>query len=135
VSLVPGADKQQIPPQPRLQSPETQPAIDAKAFDKSGQEDMEAFLNSEELRLGTSEKKDEKGNPIPFTPVITDPATNAVTIPIERAIQLTAAKNFKVDPNAPTTDQPSAARQEIMNDDTLPSDASSGRTLLRIRRH
>ncbi|HZS44383.1 MAG TPA: hypothetical protein VFC63_04730 [Blastocatellia bacterium] len=131
LSLIKGASNPQIPPEPRLQAMKAKEG--GEAFDKSGPEDMQEFLNNEGLRLGTK-KTDDEGKQILFTPVVTDPATNAVTIPIDEAMKKIAAMNFKVDPNAPTTDQPSAARQEVANDDTLPSDANSGRTMQKVRR-
>jgi hypothetical protein len=118
--------KKQLPAEPRIQG---LPGF----HDNPPATDMELYLKTEQLRLGTIVEKDEHGNDIPFQPVVTDPANNLVTIPIDRAMKAILEKGFKVDPNAPTSDQPNATRVTV-NDEEIPAESSSGRTMQKLRR-
>ena len=129
--------KKQLPPEPRIQGIPNDPDPNAPKFHSNlPAEDMALYLDQEQRRLGTAYEKDEHGNVrrVPFQPVVTDPANNMVTIPIESAMKAILEKGFKVDPNAPTSDQPNTAKQTI-NDEDSPSVASSGRTTQKLRRH
>jgi hypothetical protein len=122
--------KKQLPPEPRIQGI---PGVD---FHKNSPSmDMELYLDQEQRRLGTAVEKDEDGKlkPVPFVPVVTDPTNNMVTIPIDRAMKAILEKGFKVDPNAPVSDQPNSTRRTI-NDEEIPSTTSSGRTTQKLRR-
>ena len=119
--------KKQLPAEPRIQG---LPGF----HDNAPAKDMELYLEAEQRRLGTGNELDEDGKAVPFESVVTDPANNLVTIPIDRAMKAILQKGFKVDPNAPTSDQPNTAKQTI-NDEELPAVSSSGRTMQKLRRH
>jgi len=120
--------KKQLPPEPRIQG---LPGF----HDNPPAEDMAIYLDQEQRRLGTKIVIDEHGKaePAPFESIVTDPANNLVTIPIDVAMKAILEKGFKVDPNAPTSDQPNTTRRTI-NDEEIPSTTSSGRTTQKLRR-